>query len=264
MTVATFTQPNFTSGVNAADYKAQLDAAISVLARIGVWFAPHAQSSPNMTVRLDAGFLFNAGTLTEVAAQNTGAITAPTVNPRIDRVVVDAATGAVSVVTGIEAGSPVAPAIPAGKLPICRVALATSTTSITNSLITDERSFSANEPAAFAPWTAYTPTVTAGAGSITSYVADFRYTRVGKTVTVSGRLNITNIGTATGAILLTLPVAMRSGSYGMGVYRDVSTGPMGAVTLDYTTSKMSLTRYDNSDPGATARLYDITVTYEAA
>jgi hypothetical protein len=48
------------------------------------------------------------------------------------------------VVTGAEAASPSAPAIPSGKLPVCQIALATSTTAITNSLLTDERAFMAN------------------------------------------------------------------------------------------------------------------------
>lgn len=72
-----------------------------------------------MTVIVDAGFVFVGTTLTEAAAQITPTITAPTVNPRIDRAVVDQATGAVSIVTGTEAASPSAPAIPTGKLPVC-------------------------------------------------------------------------------------------------------------------------------------------------
>ena len=92
-----------------------------------------------MAVIVDAGVILNGITLTEVAAQSTGTITAPVTNPRIDRVVIDILTGAVSVITGAEAGSPTAPAITAGKLPIAQVALATSTTTITNALLTDER-----------------------------------------------------------------------------------------------------------------------------
>jgi len=104
-------------------------------------FAPSAQDTPNMTVFLQAGFIWNGQTLTEVASQSTSAITAPVSNPRIDRIVVDADSGTVSVVAGVEAGSPSAPAIPAGKLPVARVLLQTSSTTITNSMLTDERVF---------------------------------------------------------------------------------------------------------------------------
>jgi hypothetical protein len=102
-------------------------------------FRPHAEATPAMTVRLDAGKLFDGATLTNVAAQSTGAITAPVGNPRIDRVVVDRITGAVSVITGTPAGSPAPPAITAGKLPVAQVLLQTSSTVITDSMITDER-----------------------------------------------------------------------------------------------------------------------------
>ena len=142
MTVATWQIPNYTVDTGT-EYKTNIDGAFAVAARVVDAFSPHEQSTPNMTVRLNAGFLWDVSgsVLTEVAAQSTGTITAPTTNPRIDRVVVDATTGTVSVITGSEAASPVAPAITAGKLPVCQVSLATSTTQIGNSLITDERVF---------------------------------------------------------------------------------------------------------------------------
>lgn len=137
MTAATFVQPNRTTDSGSV-YPANIDAAIRVLARLGQAFAPHEQSTPDMTVRVDAGFLFD-GAMSEIAAQSTGTLVAPVSNPRIDRVVIDPTTGAVSVVTGTEAASPAAPAVPEGLLPLCQVLLATSTTAIANSIITDER-----------------------------------------------------------------------------------------------------------------------------
>jgi hypothetical protein len=130
--------PDFTSQT-AAVYKANIDAGFAVLDRLAWAFAPHEQAAPDMTVLLEAGALFDGSTLTEVAAQSTGTITAPSVDPRIDRVVIDNATGAVSVVTGVEDASPVPPAIPNGKLPVAQVLLATSTSEIANADITDER-----------------------------------------------------------------------------------------------------------------------------
>src|SRR5262249_5348570 len=105
-----------------------------------------------MTVRLDAGHLWDGTTLTEVAAQSCALITAPVGNPRIDRIVIDKTTGAVSVVGGTPAGSPAAPAIPAGKIPVAQVLLATTSTTITNSMITDERALVTTPPAtSFSP-----------------------------------------------------------------------------------------------------------------
>ena len=138
MTVSTPLQPDYTTQ-NSAAYKAAIDGGFAALWRLGTAFAPHEQASPDMTVRLDAGVVWDGATLTEVAAQSTGTITAPASNPRIDLVVIDQVTGAVSVVTGTEDPSPTAPAPGTGKAPVAEVALATATTAITNSLITDRR-----------------------------------------------------------------------------------------------------------------------------
>jgi hypothetical protein len=136
--VATYSITNYTTQ-DPATYKAGIDANFRVGQRIVDAFAPHAQSSPNMTVALDAGAIFTGAGLIEVAAQNTSTITAPIANPRIDRIVCNLITGSVSVITGTPAGSPVAPAITAGNFPVAQVLLQTSSTSITNSMITDER-----------------------------------------------------------------------------------------------------------------------------
>lgn len=126
-------------GDDPSSYKAKIDAGFNAQARLGWAWAPYAQDTPNMTVALAAGQLLEGTTLTEVAAQSTGTITAPVTHPRIDRVVIDRATGAASVVAGTEAASPAAPAIPTGKLPVARVALAVGQTAIVNANIADER-----------------------------------------------------------------------------------------------------------------------------
>lgn len=146
MGAALFVQPNFTTQ-DAATYKAALDAAIAVLARRGRAWAPHQQDSgspaPDMSVRVDPGAVFYAGTMTEVAAQTVSGFTAPSSGQhRVDRVVVDPFTGVASRVAGTAvSGSPSAtpPAIPPGKVPVCQVLITSSDTVITNSMITDER-----------------------------------------------------------------------------------------------------------------------------
>lgn len=135
---STFTQPNRATQA-ATTYTSAIDSAIAVMSRMSAIFAGHAQSTPDMTVRVDAGVLFANGALNSIAAQSTDTITAPASNNRIDRIVVDEFTGVAEIITGTVAASPSAPDIPVGKLPVCRVALASTTTSITNALITDER-----------------------------------------------------------------------------------------------------------------------------
>src|SRR5579875_4098 len=142
MTVATFQQTDYTSQTGTA-YPLAIDADWAVAARTVDSFAPHAQPTPDMTVALDPGHVFNGVTLAEIAAQSTGAIAAPVNNPRIDRVVIDRASGAASVVAGIEAASPLPPAIPVGKAPVAQVLLQPGASAITNSMLTDERDLTA-------------------------------------------------------------------------------------------------------------------------
>ena len=138
MTVATFLQSNFTTQ-DAASYKAAIDGDVSVMAKLAAPFAPHAQATPNMTVAVDTGAVFVGGVLNIVAMQSTGMLAAPVSHPRIDRVVINAMTGAIATVPGTESATPIPPAIPPGFLPIAQVLLQTTSTSITNAMITDER-----------------------------------------------------------------------------------------------------------------------------
>ncbi|GAB4371784.1 MAG: hypothetical protein Kow00114_32890 [Kiloniellaceae bacterium] len=138
MSVSVFKQSNYAEDSGAA-YPVNIDHCIAAMKRLGAAFAPHESDPPAMTVVVDAGAIFAGGSLIEVAQQTTGTITAPSGDPRIDRVVIDAADGTVSVVTGSEDPTPAAPAIPAGKLPVAQVALTVGMTEITNADLTDER-----------------------------------------------------------------------------------------------------------------------------
>jgi len=138
MGVATPVQPDYPSS-SGSQYPADIDAATAVLAAVGFQFAPHEETTPAMTVRIEAGELYDGSTRTTVAAQSTGAITAPTTDPRNDIVWLDRTTGAVGVATGVEAPTPSDPALPANAVPVARVRLQTSTAAITNDLIDDLR-----------------------------------------------------------------------------------------------------------------------------
>ncbi len=138
--VSTFIQPDNTSQ-DGTTYKTSLDDAAAVFKRIAATFAPHAQSTPDMSVRVDAGNIATVGGIhTEVAAQNTETLTAPTTNPRKDIVTIDRVTGAVGVATGAEAVSPVDPTLPTETLVIARINLTVGMTEIANADIEDLRS----------------------------------------------------------------------------------------------------------------------------
>ncbi len=175
------------STLNQKDSFEPLNDAVNVLKRIGGAFAPHEQTTPNMTVRLDAGQLFDASgpTLTEVPSQITGLITAPSTNSRIDRVVIDNSTGTVSVITGTESANPTPPAITSGKIPIAQIYLHSSTTTINNDIITDERPAGLNVNAA-------------SSGTVTTVNSGTGLT--GGPITTTGTLNV-DVGTTANKIV---------------------------------------------------------------
>ena len=215
MTVSLYNQPDYTAQ-SGSTYKANIDGAFDSGERIFNDFAPHAQATPVMTVRLDAGHVFDGMTLLAVAAQSSATIVAPTTNPRIDRIVVDRLTGVVSVITGTEAASPSAPAITAGKVPVAQARIETTSTTITNAMITDERDLA---------W------LGVGDGIIKA--------ETGTTYTVvlgdKGKL-VTHSNAA--AIAVTLPVATTAGFIGGFYYRCLNIGA-GTVTITPTTSTIN-------------------------
>lgn len=138
--VATWANPDHQTQTGT-QYKVNLDNDLMAGKRIAAAFAPHEATPPAMSIVVDAGMVWVSNALVEQGQQTITGIPAPTVNPRIDRIVIDKNTGAISRVAGTEAASPVAPAIPSNKLPCAQILLDNSpvTTAISNALITDER-----------------------------------------------------------------------------------------------------------------------------
>lgn len=138
--VSPFIQPDMTTQ-NAVEYKAAIDAAVSVLAGSGAGFAPDDGGDSDMSVRVGIGVLFNRGTGNRiVTSPQSAAIAAPASNAWIVRGYVDE-SGVLSVAYGVAAASPVAPAYPPGAVPVFRVTVPTGTTQITNSMLIDERAW---------------------------------------------------------------------------------------------------------------------------
>lgn len=138
MTVHTYGSIDFNQANTGSPFPT-LNGDLTVLARLAAAFAPHETAPPSMAMALDAGALLVAGTLTEVSAQVSAAITPPTTNPRIDRVTISPSTGVLRVTTGTEAANPVPPAIPAGELPVAQLRLDVGMAAIANFRIRDER-----------------------------------------------------------------------------------------------------------------------------
>lgn len=114
--------------------------------RLAGAFAPSAQPAPDMTIALAAGWLLNGAVLTEIASQNIGPFPVPAIR-RLDRVVINRADGVAAIVAGTD-GTLIPPAIPAGTLPVARVALTADTAALTAADVFDERGLfdQANQP----------------------------------------------------------------------------------------------------------------------
>lgn len=100
---------------------------------------PRAQSTPDMTVAVNPALVQSffsqvwLGTTTPLsyAGGNSGSVSAPSSNPRIDLLTIDS-SGTLAWTTGSEGASPTAPDCPAGKMPICYIYCKTTMTKIVN------------------------------------------------------------------------------------------------------------------------------------
>jgi len=99
-----------------------------------------SQTTPaSMCIEVAEGIAFLDTTPLALQAKYTsGGMPAPTVLPRIDRVVITSAS-AIQIVTGTEAVAPVAPAVPPGTLLLGKILHSVGEGSIIDLVITDER-----------------------------------------------------------------------------------------------------------------------------
>ena len=113
-------------------------------------------------------------------------------------------------------------------------------------------------------WTAYTPTLAAGSGTITSASATGRFIQIGKNVSFSIRIAITTNGTAATFITATLPVTAFAASQALAGYHETNTEVMSAVILSGTPTVATIRNSAGEYPGANSTAFVISGTYEAA
>lgn len=112
-------------------------------------------------------------------------------------------------------------------------------------------------------YTDFTPTVTAGTGSFTSVTIASRYLVIGKMAHWYGKVTINTVGTAAGAINLTLPVAKYSGSNFVGFGEE--TAAVGfPVFMLISGSSGSILKTDYTSAIGAGRGIDWNITYEVA
>jgi hypothetical protein len=113
--------------------------------------------------------------------------------------------------------------------------------------------------------TGYTPTVTASSGSITSYTANGYWLRLGKLVFVSFNVKITNNGTGSGNLQMTLPFTETANVRHTGTIQETDiAGFNGTVYVVQSTAQAILTQAGGSYAGGTNYRLQGNVWYEVA
>jgi hypothetical protein len=111
----------------------------------------------------------------------------------------------------------------------------------------------------------WNPTVTAGTGTITTYTVNTAsYTRIGRQVTLNFRITVSAIGTASGAMIVTLPITSASNSAAIG--RETATTGyiiMGHIFNAGTTVPLydGRTANGNCFGGGNGSAFNVSVTY---
>jgi hypothetical protein len=111
----------------------------------------------------------------------------------------------------------------------------------------------------------WTPTVTASSGAITTYTASGVYTKVGRVVHASAQITLTNIGTASGALIVTLPFSASTfPNIGAG-REDQNTGTMLQARIGSATPGSALVlTYNNLTAIANGNVVQFSITYNTA
>jgi hypothetical protein len=118
--------------------------------------------------------------------------------------------------------------------------------------------------ASASPWTIYVPTAAPTAGTITAYTGAGRYIQLGKTVLFTAIIAISNNGTGSGLLNISVPVTAGISDQYVGGRETAATGKsMGAVIVAGTTA-MFTGFYDNSYPGGAGYNLVLSGSYEAA
>jgi hypothetical protein len=108
----------------------------------------------------------------------------------------------------------------------------------------------------------YTPTVEATTGSITSYTATAYYTRIGRQVTVTSFVTITNAGTGAGSLTISLPYTASGSIAFAGTGRENAlTGNALQANISAGGTVMNVVQYNNITVIATSAQVRSTVTY---
>lgn len=113
-------------------------------------------------------------------------------------------------------------------------------------------------------WTDWTPTYSASSGTLTSVTTQSaKYSQVGKTVTLQVECKITNKGTATNNLGISLPVTAARGNQ-VGFGREENLTGKGLTAWILGTATLTTRFVDNTSTIADNYQFFVFITYEAA
>lgn len=107
----------------------------------------------------------------------------------------------------------------------------------------------------------FTPTITAGIGTITTSSASASYVKIGKIVTVNLSITITTAGTGSGALRFSLPFSSGSMQSAGSAVEVATTGWQCVILVDANSLIASSTKYDGTPIIANNRVLYGSVTY---
>jgi hypothetical protein len=114
-------------------------------------------------------------------------------------------------------------------------------------------------------WVTYTPVATPAAGALTSYTASGRYRKLGNVVHVAVQVVMTDNGTGSGSLAVTLPINSAAGlRFYLAGRETTGTGDMLYGEIGSSASAMDCRKYNNAYPVATGQTIFLSGTYEVA
>jgi hypothetical protein len=113
-------------------------------------------------------------------------------------------------------------------------------------------------------WTAYTPTVAAGAGAFTTVSATGRYKQLGKSTCAAIEVTITTNGTASSYFTVTIPVTSAASRQMLVAKETAVTGIMGSGQIEPSSGTAAVAKYDGTYLGATGYRVTLSGCYETA
>lgn len=91
----------------------------------------------------------------------------------------------------------------------------------------------------------WTPTITASSGTFTATSATGNYTRIGRMMHIAVKITITTVGTASGALISSLPLISSTSDCVMFGREINNTGNSCQGTITNGTTQVNIQRYDN-------------------